>query len=432
MKKNPYAKVKRGLLVDCLTCPLCSNLLREATTICVCLHTFCKECIYQTFEDDETYCCPICNVYLGCLPQEKLRPDNNLQELRMKIFPIKKSKEPDGTSSQQTMSSRRKKKLLSSLVIDTKPMSKRLEMGRAKALRKKAGMSGVSVSKPQAGRDANKGNDNPEWIHSPKRSKKPSMASKKQRILGEEEPFHISSSVKRSPHHIETSEKKEDRSPNWEWLAFLAEAAERTEDSNMPTLALPAYKMEENNNTNMKTIKKFKRKPRQSTHGSMTSVRSKEARKFLHRNMTDETLTSSSNGSVKALDIEKHVATAAENVFSDKSHKRLHPIWLSLLASEDLSEDSYPQIPKRYIRIKDGTIPVSYIKRYLVQKLDLRDESEIEVMCCGQTLVSSTTLNNLVDIWVKSAGLSLSHLKHDPKDSENHNFVMVLTYKKSK
>ncbi|CAH9132789.1 unnamed protein product [Cuscuta epithymum] len=75
-----------------MTCPLCSKLFRDATTISECLHTFCRRCIYKKLSDEETECCPICNIDLGCVPLEKLRADHNLQDVRAKIFPYKRRK----------------------------------------------------------------------------------------------------------------------------------------------------------------------------------------------------------------------------------------------------------------------------------------------------------------------------------------------------
>lgn len=124
-------KVKRDTLEACMTCPLCDKLLREATTISLCLHTcefvfflfefridclfpdlgfcfssislrwcrqfsifliycllafvlflmhwvleyglVCRKCIYEKLSDEEVDCCPVCNIDLGCLPVEKLR-----------------------------------------------------------------------------------------------------------------------------------------------------------------------------------------------------------------------------------------------------------------------------------------------------------------------------------------------------------------------
>ncbi|KAI9394114.1 hypothetical protein POPTR_005G054100v4 [Populus trichocarpa] len=83
-------RVKRKKLEACMTCPLCNHLLNEATTISLCLHTFCRKCIYKKLTHEKIDCCPICNMHLGRLPTEKLRPDNYLQDMRAKIFPFKR------------------------------------------------------------------------------------------------------------------------------------------------------------------------------------------------------------------------------------------------------------------------------------------------------------------------------------------------------
>ncbi|XP_011032397.1 PREDICTED: E3 ubiquitin protein ligase DRIP2-like isoform X3 [Populus euphratica] len=83
-------RVKRKNLEACMTCPLCNHLLNEATTISLCLHTFCRKCIYKKLTHEKVDCCPICNMHLGRLPTEKLRPDNYLQDMRAKIFPFKR------------------------------------------------------------------------------------------------------------------------------------------------------------------------------------------------------------------------------------------------------------------------------------------------------------------------------------------------------
>ncbi|VVA90225.1 unnamed protein product [Arabis nemorensis] len=43
----------------CLSCLLCDNLLRDATTISECLHTFCRKCIYEKITKDKIECCPV-------------------------------------------------------------------------------------------------------------------------------------------------------------------------------------------------------------------------------------------------------------------------------------------------------------------------------------------------------------------------------------
>jgi E3 ubiquitin-protein ligase DRIP len=73
MEGDMVAKVKRETVVACMTCPLCDKLLRDATTISECLHTFCRKCIYEKITEDEIESCPVCDIDLGGTPLEKLR-----------------------------------------------------------------------------------------------------------------------------------------------------------------------------------------------------------------------------------------------------------------------------------------------------------------------------------------------------------------------
>nr|XP_048335843.1 E3 ubiquitin protein ligase DRIP1-like [Ziziphus jujuba var. spinosa] len=88
MMSNNLVKLKKRPFLDCLACPLCKNLLKDPTTVSVCLHTFCKHCIYQKLEEDVRNCCPVCNTYLGFFPEQLLRPDHNLRDLTVQILPV--------------------------------------------------------------------------------------------------------------------------------------------------------------------------------------------------------------------------------------------------------------------------------------------------------------------------------------------------------
>ncbi|PKU74494.1 E3 ubiquitin protein ligase DRIP2 [Dendrobium catenatum] len=53
-------------------------------------------------------------------------------------------------------------------------------------------------------------------------------------------------------------------------------------------------------------------------------------------------------------------------------------VWFMLKASQNqVREPFLPQIPKSYLRIKDGRMTVRLLKKYLVNKLGLEDESEV-------------------------------------------------------
>ncbi|XP_039835023.1 E3 ubiquitin protein ligase DRIP2-like [Panicum virgatum] len=67
------APAHRSSVAPCVTCGLCGGILRDATTVSECLHSFCRKCICQKFEDEDIKWCPKCYTDLGCAPLEKLR-----------------------------------------------------------------------------------------------------------------------------------------------------------------------------------------------------------------------------------------------------------------------------------------------------------------------------------------------------------------------
>ncbi|KAM0951785.1 putative transcription factor C2H2 family [Dioscorea sansibarensis] len=133
-------RVKREPVAKCLTCPLCHKLLRDATTISMCLHTFCRKCILEKLNEEDS--CPICNIDLGCVPA-----DHNLQDLRAKIFPYKRVKvEAPEVLSSVSIPVKRKERSLSSLVVTTPRVGNQsgLTGRRTKTSRKAAGLCRLS------------------------------------------------------------------------------------------------------------------------------------------------------------------------------------------------------------------------------------------------------------------------------------------------
>uniref|UniRef100_A0A453CM72 Zinc finger C3HC4 RING-type domain-containing protein n=1 Tax=Aegilops tauschii subsp. strangulata TaxID=200361 RepID=A0A453CM72_AEGTS len=129
--------VKRAALVACLTFPLCRRLLRDATTITECLHTFCRKCISKEIIDKEICYCPRRNIDLGCAPEEKLRIDHSLKYVRSKILPSKIWKVVDQEAISPVESPvKRKERSLSSLTVHGPRVSiqKCLTMRRTKPL----------------------------------------------------------------------------------------------------------------------------------------------------------------------------------------------------------------------------------------------------------------------------------------------------------
>uniref|UniRef100_A0A671K469 Polycomb group RING finger protein 5-B-like n=1 Tax=Sinocyclocheilus anshuiensis TaxID=1608454 RepID=A0A671K469_9TELE len=69
-----------------ITCYICKGYLIKPTTVTECLHTFCKSCIVQHFEDSND--CPRCGIQVHeTNPLEMLRLDNTLEEVIFKLVP---------------------------------------------------------------------------------------------------------------------------------------------------------------------------------------------------------------------------------------------------------------------------------------------------------------------------------------------------------
>ncbi|KAF3436210.1 hypothetical protein FNV43_RR23302 [Rhamnella rubrinervis] len=321
------------------------------------------KCIYDKISEEEIECCPICNIKLGCVPLEKLRPDHTLQDVRAKIFPFKrrKVKAPEVVAA-VTIPVRRKERSLSSLVVSTPRVSNHTTMTgrRTKAVARKAAVRGSSFSVEKLLR--------------------------KRKVL-------LSDSNKETENVSELWEGKLDL---WKPLNCLVEVANRTK-SFKPNSQGPDNKVEPKNVIdNEPPIVKPK-----SFEGSAKRESASEESRISPQSVLDAA--------------------------SIRHERRIGPVWLSLIASEDQEAlPPLPQIPAIYLRIKNGDLPVSFIQKYLMRKLELTSEAEVEIKCMGQPLVPTLPLHNLVELWLKTASTPVripATIGSSAKD-----FVMVLTY----
>ncbi len=128
------------------------------------------------------------------------------------------------------------------------------------------------------------------------------------------------------------------------------------------------------------------------------------------------------------------------------SANRIFPngIWFHLqTADNQAEEDALPPLASPYVRIKDGKLPVSHVKKYLVQKLGqkVKCEKDLEITCRDQPVVSSLPLESIRDIWFSAQSASdpsppPGEPNSTPCDSGNlghpspKDFLMVLTYRR--
>lgn len=438
-------RVKREILEACMTCPLCKKLLKEATTISLCLHTFCRKCIYEKLSDEEVDCCPVCNIDLGCLPVEKLRPDHNLQDIRAKIFPLKRRKiSAPEVSPLASLPVKRKERSLSSLVVNTPKVSMQssgLTGRRSKNVaRKAAALRGCSfgIEEPlkkeeDSGEDRTASSSSSDYLKSVRHRRQDSSMAEPSNSLRHE---HLENNV----------EAVEGKADLWTPLNCLVEAANRTKSTKPNFQGSSMAKLEPSNvadgdidaqESKEKALSLgapnyglYMPKTRNKEHGSnakakdnhnngTTSLPESMKRKRLRATARNKAAASGELGSPAQVVLDASAAKCRRN----------SPIWFTLIASEDSFRKGgfpLPQISTSYLRIKDGKMPVSSIQKYLVKKLDLKSEAEVEILCRGQPVLPTQQLQNLVDLWFRTA----STAKKIPASvgSSAKDFVMVLSY----
>ncbi|XP_041992916.1 E3 ubiquitin protein ligase DRIP2-like [Salvia splendens] len=416
---HQVVEVRREALAPCMTCPLCHKLFRDATTIIECLHTFCRKCIYKKLSDEEMECCPVCNIDLGCVALEKLRPDHNFQDVRAKIFPHKriKLKAPEVVTP-VALPAKRKERSLSSLVVNTPRVSTQVSMTgrRSKSVARKASRgSSFTIERPVL----NSVVDQPESSSSQEMLNKSTHNNRKNSSACE--PSHHSPDKEGK----NCSEQWEEKGDLWKPLTCLVEAASRSKSSKFNTLD-SHVKSEENNpyekegllrkNKIKEQMKKSKINEEKNCieHTPQEIERPKKLRKIRQKTQNF--------GNFR---VPPQVLLDAASAKIDR--RRNCPIWFSLVASNELDGDALPlpQISASYLRIKDGSIPVSFIQKYLKRKLDLTNDVEVEMKCMGQSIIPTLTLNNLVDLWLQTT--STDRVKATIGSSAK-DFVMVLGY----
>ncbi|CAN1271242.1 E3 ubiquitin protein ligase DRIP2, partial [Linum perenne] len=111
------------------------------------------------------------------------------------------------------------------------------------------------------------------------------------------------------------------------------------------------------------------------------------------------------------------------------NNRRNCSVWFSLVATTKNVDTSLPQIPACYLRIKDSKMLVSSIQKYIVKKLELSNENEVEIMCRGEPVVPTLQLQKLVDLWFMNNATTKKVAAAAPAvGSSAKEFVMVLSY----
>ncbi|KAG5587460.1 hypothetical protein H5410_047894 [Solanum commersonii] len=418
---NQLVKVKRDVIAACMTCPLCHKLFRDATTISECLHTFCRKCIYKKLSNEETEHCPICNIDLGCVPLEKLRPDHNLQDVRAKVFPYKRRKvnAPEIVTS-VALPVRRKERSLSSLVVSTPRVSSQTGITgrRTKSVaRKTLRGSNFSIEKSLK-KEEGSGEDQLD------------SSSSLETLNKFTQNIRLNSSSAEPSNHPTPDKETENGSQQWEgkvdlWkpLNCLVEAANRSKSLRFTSHGSTAKSEGLHSHDREGHVHKTKVKE----HGQKSKIKddnnSDPAPPEFDKPKKSRRIRQKKASFYGEFDISPQTVLDATTA---RCERRIYPIWFSLVASEDQEGDApLPQISASYLRIKDGNIPVSFIQKYLMRKLDLKSEDEVEIRCMGQAIAPSLPLNSLADMWLQTTP---SERIPAIIGSSAKDFVMALAY----
>uniref|UniRef100_A0A803QH36 E3 ubiquitin protein ligase DRIP2 n=1 Tax=Cannabis sativa TaxID=3483 RepID=A0A803QH36_CANSA len=352
-----------------------------------------------------------------------IRPDHNLQDLRAKVFPIKRRKvKAAEVVTPVTLPVRRKERSLSSLVINTPRVSAHATMTgrRTKSVTRKAAAlrgCGFSAEKPVKREDDSVENHQ-ESSSSPEPSNKLSPHSRQSSIPSEpSEPLPD----KETGNGAKSWEGKLDL---WKPLTCLVEVANRTKSvksssQGSDNKAEPTLVADIELQARRTKIKEYKRKTKVEDDKNVDPVYSASVKPIKVRRVRRKRETAFGESMISP--------QAVLDAASARHERRVGPIWFSLIASDDQEvSTSLPQIQASYLRIKDGNLPVSFIQKYLMMKLALTNEAEVEIKCMGQPVVPTLQLYNLVDLWLQTT--STSERIPATIGSSAKDFVMVLAY----
>ncbi|CAL5324091.1 unnamed protein product [Camellia sinensis] len=118
----------------------------------------------------------------------------------------------------------------------------------------------------------------------------------------------------------------------------------------------------------------------------------------------------------------------------DDTYHRPHPgLWFTLRSSINRNGEELPQLTKAYIRVKDENVTVFMVKTYLVRKLGLSNEAEVDISCMGQKLWQWQTLKQVRDaIWFPGLVESLNYSSQNSESNAmflyQHHHLMSLNY----
>jgi len=336
--------------------------------------------------------------------------------VRSKVFPFKRKKiNAEEAESPIALPIKRKERSISSLVVNTPRITTAGSTGRRTraVTRKAAALRGLGpiIADPlkKDSDNSNKKTENSSLLDS--LSKMPQ--TRRQVLSNGDTSSHPSGKDKAG------DSKDFDKAELWKPLNCLVEAASKTKPRT--SSQSPAFKGD---------------KPGESPsseHSSRTKAREPPQKSKVEDDKKDDPepivlLRKKGPGRKRKHPLPS--ANAASSAAAIQNGKKFIPIWFSLIASFDQKGDPpLPQIPAHYLRIKDGSIPASSIQKYIMQKLSLLSESEVEISCCGQSVNPAQPVRNLVERWLR---VGPARPLQTVIGSSGGDYVMVISYGRPK
>ncbi|KAI8003073.1 E3 ubiquitin protein ligase DRIP2 [Camellia lanceoleosa] len=431
--------VRSKRIATCMTCPICNKLLKNATTITECLHTFCRKCIYGKITEEGLGNCPECKVYLGCAPLKKLKADHSVQHIKAAIFDFLKcsgpnpllttieSMEPEVMPTIPLLSGS-KERSLSSLVSQPKASNRAAMSRRKKSLPRKFVASRGStlfVEELMKNREAIPENSSPlVTLTKIAENKKPNF------FAGESSKQNVPCECAKAP-----VEPLEGTTALWKPLNCLVETAGITKpgksivQESVANSALPVVHEDEENANKITKLKERANKSKvNNDEGRSMPVPSGSEKPKKNRRGRPKRAMATEGTNIAPQEGTNIAPQAVVNAASTMCYRKVHPIWLSLIPSDAQEGDApSPQSRSCYLMIKDANVPVSSIQKFIVDRLDLNcHQAEVEISLKGQPLHPSLRLHNLIDLWLQTIAKS-EEIKATVGSSAK-DFVMVLCY----
>ncbi|GKD76782.1 E3 ubiquitin protein ligase DRIP2, partial [Tanacetum coccineum] len=292
-------------------------------------------------------------------------PDHNLEDVRAKIFPYKRTRVNGPEVVPTALPSRRKERSLSSLVVSTPRVSTQNTMtGKRSRLtsRKKSRGSSFFVEKG-AKKEQDSMEDGEESSSSHEISNRINHNSKQNSFTAE------------PSSHPPSDEEKEDGKPwerkvDWKPLDDLVEAANRSKSSKVNTQGSmvktePSY--------TVRSVRKSKGKDQFQKYkvddidDTSESVKPKKLRRYRKKK-------ANGLGNLSVTAAQAMLDAGANNVGREK---RNYPMWFQLVPFKDQEGEPLRQIKGRYVKLNDGNVPVSIIQKLVKNKLELPSENEV-------------------------------------------------------